>query len=395
LGGGTGLVGGAIASPDEILLSTERLRRIEEIDPIGRTAIVQAGVTLKTLQSAAADANLFFPLDLGARGTATIGGTVSTNAGGNRVIRYGMMRDSVLGLEVVLADGTIVSSMNRLIKNNAGYDLKQLFIGSEGTLGIITRAVLRLREKGLSQIVALLALHSFDKVAPTLKTLDQRLGGTLSAFEVMWPEFYSLVTSPPARHAGPLPSGSALYCLVESTGGDDAIDRERFVSVLNDLIESDTVADAVVAESEAQAAAMWALRDDVEQILRIGPVFMFDVSLPIRSMDAYIETVRSALAMRWSDAICVVWGHVGDCNLHLWITVQDASDEAHHQVERVVYEPLAAIGGSISAEHGIGTEKRDYLHHSRSAEERQIMLAFKQTLDPLGILNPGRVLATG
>lgn len=392
VGGGTGLVGGAVTSGREVLLSTERMRDIEDIDTIGRTATVQAGVTIEALQRAATQASLQFTLDLGARGSATIGGAIATNAGGNRVIRYGMTRENLLGLEVVLADGTIVSGLNRLIKNNAGYDLKQLFVGSEGTLGIVTRAVVRLREAGMSRDVALLAFPAFDSVAETLKALDQRLGGTLSAFEVMWPDFYALVTGPIAGRTAPLPPGSALYCLVEATGGDPVADRERFVSILADLVDSGTVTDAAIAESESQAAALWALRDDVDQILRIGPVFMFDVSLPIRTMDAYVESVHRALAHAWDNAVCVVWGHVGDCNLHLWITVHDSSDTARREVERIVYEPLASIDGSVSAEHGIGTEKRDYLHLSRSSNELGLMRVLKRALDPTGILSPGRVL---
>jgi len=391
-GGGTGLVEGATAGSSQILLSLERLRTIEELDPLGRTATVQAGVTLQALQDAARSAGLNFPLDLGARGTATIGGTIATNAGGNRVLRYGMMRDHVLGIEVVLADGTILSSLNRLIKNNAGYDLKQLFIGSEGTLGVVTRAVLRLREDPVSQNVAFLGIGSFDRLPVLLKALDRRLGGTLSAFEVMWPEFYALVTTPPARNRPPLASQHAYYCLVESLGGDESGDHERFLAVLGQLVEEGIVADAAVAKSKAQVAGLWALRDDVEQVLRIGPVFMFDVALPIAAMENYVAGVRSALAARWQDAACVVWGHMGDCNLHLWISVQDESAAARAAVERIVYEPLAGIGGSVSAEHGIGTEKAAYLGLVRSPTEVELMRTLKRSLDPRGIMNPGRVI---
>jgi FAD/FMN-containing dehydrogenase len=198
-GGLTGLVRGADTEPGQVVISLERLRTIEDIDPVQRTATVQAGVTLQALQDAADAQELSFPIDFGARGTATLGGMAATNAGGNRVIRYGMTRDSVLGLEVVLADGTVVSSLNNLIKNNTGYDLRQLFVGSEGTLGVITRLVLRLREKPTTTNMAFVGFDSFGNVARFLKHMDRSLGGTLSAFEVMWQSFYRLVTSAPAR----------------------------------------------------------------------------------------------------------------------------------------------------------------------------------------------------
>jgi len=391
-GGGTGLVAGAIAGPAEIVLSLERMRAIEEIDPIMRTATVQAGVTLESLQDAASQADLYFPLDLGARGSATIGGNISTNAGGNRVIRFGMMRDMVLGLEAVLADGTVLSSMNRLIKNNAGYDLKQLFIGTEGTLGVVTRAVLRLRESWTSQLVALVATDKFAKLPVLLKSLDKRLGGTLSAFEVMWPEFYELVTTSPTCNQAPLSRDHSYYCLVEALGGDEAADRERFESTLAALLDGGTVVDATIARSRMQAMQLWALRDDVEQILRIGPVFMFDVGLPIPEMENYVAQVRSAVARERENSQCVVWGHMGDSNLHLWITVHDESAGTRARIERIVYEPLTAIGGTVSAEHGIGAEKLDYLGLSRSAAEISLMRQLKRTLDPRGILNPGKVI---
>src|ERR1700687_2803898 len=203
-GGLTGLVHGADASPEEVIVSLERMRAIEVIDPVQRIAVVEAGVTLQALQEAVEQHGLSFPLDLGARGTATLGGDAATNAGGNRVIRYGMMRDMVLGLEAVLADGSVVSSMSPLIKNNTGYDLKQLFIGSEGTLGVITRLVLRLREKPLSNNVAFVAAASFEAMVKLLRHMDRSLGGTLSAFEVMWRSFYQLVTTAPAKGKPPV-----------------------------------------------------------------------------------------------------------------------------------------------------------------------------------------------
>lgn len=392
-GGGTGLVEGATAGPDELLLTLERMRRVLEINEVERTAVVEAGVPLQVVQQQADERDLFFPLDLGARGSATIGGNIATNAGGNRVIRFGMMREMVLGLEAVLADGTIVSSMNRMLKNNAGYDLRQVFVGSEGTLGVITRAVLRLREKCLSESVALASVPRFADVLGLLKAVDARLGGTLSAFEVMWREFYEAVTLPAGTNQPPLPAGAAYYVLVESLGGDPERDPQRFEQVLAELLEQGALADVAIATTQAQRRAMWAIRDSVEQLRGLGPIVMFDVSLPISAMESYLDEVRGELATGWKDHACVVWGHVGDSNLHLWISVRSTSPDVRRRVEGIVYGRLRILGGSISAEHGIGIEKRDYLGISRSDGEIALMRTLKRALDPSGILNPGRLLA--
>lgn len=390
-GGGTGLVEGAIATPDELLLSLERMRKVA-IDPIMRVATVEAGVTLEQLQDAAAADDLIFPLDLGARGSATIGGNIATNAGGNRVIRFGMMREMILGLEAVLADGTVISSLNRMLKNNAGYDLKQLFIGSEGTLGIVTRATLRLREKWRSQNAALISIAAFSDVLKLLKRVDGQLGGGLSAFEVMWRDFYDCVTEPDGGVPAPLPRGVPYYVLIEALGGDMESDSQRFEAMLADIFETGVITDAVVATSTAQVQSFWRIRDSVERLLDLGPILMFDVSLPISEMETYVAGVRGNLAATWPEHRCVVWGHLGDSNLHLWITVHSTTGEDRARVEDIVYAPLAAIGGSISAEHGIGLEKRAYLSLTRNAAEIALMRRFKDTLDPTGILNRGKVL---
>ncbi|WP_027016104.1 FAD-binding oxidoreductase [Comamonas composti] len=388
-GGRTGLVHGADAMPGHLVLSLERMQQIEDINPRQRVARVQAGVTLQALQEAVQPHGLAFPLDLGARGSATLGGNAATNAGGNRVIRYGMMRDMVLGLEAVLADGSVVSSLNQLIKNNAGYDLKQLFLGSEGTLGVITRLVLRLRELPASQNVALVALRDFESVSGLLKHMDRTLGGGLSAFEVMWREFYELVSTPPAASAPPLPHGHAFYALIEAQGADQAPDNQRFVAALEAALESGLVADAAIAASQRECAALWALRDDVMQTARHGWPLTFDISLPLDAMQAYVQQLRAALAQRWPAHHCWVFGHLGDGNLHL--VIHTGSEADRPAVEQLVYQPLAVLQGSISAEHGIGLEKKPYLHLSRNPAEIALMRALKQTLDPLNLLNPGKI----
>ncbi len=387
-GGKTGLVAGTYAD-GIVALSLERMNAIESIDPDAATLTAEAGCILATACAAAEARNLLLPLDLGARGSATIGGLISTNAGGNRVLRFGMMRDMVLGLETVLADGTIVSAMKPLIKNNTGYDLKQLFIGSEGTLGIVTRAVLRLRPLPASQLTALLAVDSFQKLPKLLRRLEAEFAGTLSAFEVMWPEFYHLVTTPPALGTPILPHGANFYVLTEAMGAHPDPDRARFESVLAACLEDGLAQDAVIAKSQAETRRLWALRDDVAQLARNAPVVHFDVSLPIAGMESYLATIRARLTARWPDHTLVVFGHLGDGNLHVIVGVGDES--ARHAVEQIIYEALP--NGSVSAEHGIGLLKREWLPLSRSAPELAVMRAMKSALDPQNILNRGKVLA--
>jgi FAD/FMN-containing dehydrogenase len=391
MGGLTGLVRGCVAGPGEIGLSLERLHRIESVDVVGRTMTVQAGVALQAVQEEAEKHGLIYPVDFGARGSAHIGGSVATNAGGNGVIRYGMTRDSVLGLEAVLADGTIISSMNRMIKNNAAYDLKQLFIGTEGTLGVITRLVLRLRELPRSTQTALVACANFKDVTSLLKHMDASLGGSLSAFEVMWSEFYRLVTTPPAKGTPPISQDHPYYVLLEASGGDATRDQEQFEAALGVAIESGGIADAIVATSKAQRESLWALRDDIEQFFRLGMLVGFDVSLPIAEMEDYVADAMQRLEREWPAYRRFVFGHLGDGNLH-FIVAGPPSQEARHGIERCVYEPLAKRAGSVSAEHGIGLDKQPWLPLSRSPAELELMRRLKQTLDPKGILNPGRVL---
>jgi FAD/FMN-containing dehydrogenase len=391
-GGKTGLVEGA-NSDNAVAISLERMNAIEEIDSEGATMTVQAGCVLQTVCEAADAKGLFFPLDLGARGSATIGGNISTNAGGNRVIRYGMMRELVLGLEAVLADGTVMSSMNHLIKNNAGYDPKQIFIGSEGTLGIVTRAVLRLRPKARSQNTAFVAVDGFQALPQLLRSVERGLGGSLSAFEVMWEDFYRLVTTEPALGKPPVAYGHPYYVLIEALGGDQEEDANRFERVLASQIEDGSISDAVIAKSQGERDRMWALRDDVAQVARNAPIFTFDVSLKLNAMEAYVREVQESLRSRWPKATLMVFGHLGDGNLHLIPGVGDGSGEARHAVENIIYGALRKCGGSVSAEHGIGLEKRDYLAWSRNSEEIALMRTLKRALDPHNILNPGKIFA--
>ncbi len=389
-GGLTGCVQGAVAGPEEIILSLERMTAIEAIDEIGGTATVQAGAILQTVQETLADKGLLFPLDLGARGTCTIGGNIATNAGGISVLRYGMMRNLVLGLEVVLADGTIMSSMNQMLKNNAGYDLKQLFIGSEGTLGIVTRAVLTIFPQPLSCQSALVAMDTFEQVTSLLHTLRRNLAGTLSAYEVMWGNYFSAVTEE-GGHRPPLSRDHSFYVVLEAQGADPEADEKRFNDLLETVFEQGLIVDAVVPKSETERRQIWDIRENFETIVESQPTYLYDISLPIKDMAAYIKQVDCALKTRWPQGHCYVLGHIADGNLHLFVKPGQEGD-FHDESDLAVYTPLKAFGGSVSAEHGIGMEKKAWLGHCRSATEINLMEQLKNTLDPKGLLNPQRVL---
>ena len=395
-GGNTGLVQGQVCTPEDIQISLERMRAIGAIDLVGRTMIVEAGVPVQAAQEAAEEQGLKFAVDWGARGSATIGGGISTNAGGNSVVRYGMMRDNVLGLEAVLADGTIISSMNVLLKNNAAYDLKQLFIGSEGSLGIVTRAVLKLQPAPLTTQTAMLACTDFAAVQTMFVEMGRKLGPGLTAFEVMWDNFYEPMIAS-GRHTPPVPVGHGCYVIVEMSGTDPDGDPARFEAVLGEVIESGVVADAVLAVSSTQADQIWAIRDDIPGLMTFTmPSVTFDVSLPIKDMDRYVADVRKAAEAEFGDTLkFVVFGHIGDGNLHILMGAQPFTPETKHKIEELVYTPLQALEGSVSAEHGIGLDKRDWLQLSRSPEEIALMRTLKHALDPKNILNPGKVLGDG
>lgn len=392
-GGLTGLVHGAEASPDELVISLERLTEIEAIDQVGGTLTVQAGAPLQRVQEAAKEAGLQFPLDLGARGSCTIGGNIATNAGGVRVIRYGMMRQQVLGLEAVMADGRVVSSMNHMLKNNAGFDLKQLFIGSEGTLGIVTRAVLRLQPPTPSEQTALVACPSFEALTELLSHMGKALGGSLGAFEVMWQNHYRLLTDTLGRHTPPIATDYPFYVIIESLGSDAERNATQFSEALESALENGLIVDAVIAQSTTQRDGLWAIREDIEGLIKgLAPVLTFDVSLPIADMQRYTKALETQLIQRWADARLVVFGHLGDGNLHISVSAGSADVSVRREVEAMVYQPLAALGGSVSAEHGIGLEKRPWLSTCRSSAEIELMHTLKQALDPLNLLNRGKVL---
>ena len=394
-GGLTGLCGGARAGAGEIALSLERLVGIEEIDPAAATMTVAAGTPLETVQQAALDAGFFCPLDLGARGSCAIGGNLSTNAGGNRVIRYGMAREMVLGVEAVLADGTVVNCLNKMIKNNAGFDLKHLFIGSEGTLGVITRTVLRMFPKAGSSVVAMCACEDYAAVLRLLGAARSGLGPLLSAFEVMWPDYWDRAVSE-LRARNPFAGDDTrygAYVLIEALGTDPESDLPRFESWMEKLLEEGVVPNAVVAQSVAEERALWGVRDACGELHQTWPGHIaYDIGLPQTAMDEYARACKAALAEQVPGCETVFYGHIGDGNVHIVAYRPGDAVQPKEAVDEVVYGLVQQYGGTVSAEHGIGTLKRRWLGHARSPEQIALMRTLKAAMDPKGILNPGKVL---
>lgn len=387
-GGLTGCAQAANTTPDHIALSMERMKNIIEIDEVGGTITVEAGAILENVQNAVAEKGFLFPLDLGARGSCTIGGNAATNAGGINVIRYGMMRNHILGMEVVLADGTILSSMNKVIKNNSGYDLKQLFIGSEGTLGIITRLIVKLESAPKSKETAIAALNSFSDVIKFLNHMKREASSRLSAFEVMWGGYYDAVTTEEG-HKAPIERNAPYYVITECTGTDPDHDQEIFMATMEKALDQNIIQDAVIPSSEQQRSEIWNVREGFEPILSNDPIFLYDISLPIINMEEYVREVEMKVAKTWPLSDCFVIGHIGDGNLHLFICPKEGDQTLHQKSNEIVYDPLRRFGGSVSAEHGIGNEKKAWLSYCRSDEEITLMKTLKKTLDPNNILNPG------
>ncbi|WP_345793946.1 FAD-binding oxidoreductase [Thauera sp. JM12B12] len=391
-GGLSGLVGGAVPVGGEVLVSLERMNAIEDIDLDSGTVTVQAGAILQTVQEACRDAGALLAVDLGARGSCQVGGNVSTNAGGNRVIRYGNTRDSVLGLEVVLADGTVLPMMNRMVKNNAGMDLKHLFIGSEGVLGIVSRVVLKLQPLPQGTSTALVAVADFGCALRFLRHAQQSLSGQVSAFEIMWRDYLDTAIAA-NRLRKPFATDYPVYVLTDMHCGQPETDAQRFEAMLEAAIEAGWILDAAVAQSVADAEALWAIRDGVAEVLReYAPTLNFDVSVPVAKIGECAARVRAKLERDWPQLKALFFGHVGDGNLHVVVCKVPEDAASVHAIEDAVYSVVRDEGGSISAEHGIGLLKRDWLHYSRSAAELALMRTLKQSLDPRGILNPGKML---
>jgi FAD/FMN-containing dehydrogenase len=399
-GGNTGLCGGAVPdeSGDEILVSLVRMNRVRALDAANATITVEAGMPLAAVQDAANAAGLHFPLSLASEGSCTIGGNLSTNAGGTAVLRYGNTRDLTLGVEAVLADGSIFSALRGLRKDNTGYDLKQLFIGAEGTLGIITAAVLKLFPAPRTRVTAFAAVSSVEAAIDLLRRLQAALSDRLTGFEVM--SAFSLVLSR-KHHPGvpdPLP-GHPWYVLIQAD--DSAANAPLPVLIETALaaaVEAGVVADVVVAQSGEQAARLWALRENISEAQRReGPNIKHDISLPASAIPPFMRECAIALGQAFPGARLVVFGHLGDGNLHYNLSAPEAIDARDFmdnaaRANRIVHDLVARHGGSFSAEHGVGQLKRDELVRYKSPVELRMMRAVKLAFDPLCLMNPGKVL---
>ncbi len=388
-GGRTGLAGGATPKPGEWALSLERLNEISEIDAAGLYVTVGAGTPLEIIQNRAREIGCRFPLDIGSRGTCLAGGLVSTNAGGIEVIRYGMTRSLVLGLVAVLADGTIIQSRNHLLKNNAGLDIKQLFIGSEGILGVVTEVTFKLVPAGHERHTVLCGLSSFEQVIALLNLL-RRGPGALCAFEAMWASYYSEALRA-TRATDPLGASHPYYVLAEIEGASANGFDAGLESMLANALDSGVLVDAVIAKSGADTAALWKIREAVGEIgMAFNPAADFDIGLPLRSMDGFASDVQFALNQAFGDCRMVVFGHVGDGNLHIMASTGKSEDR--ERIYDLVYRRTEGLGGTITAEHGIGVIKKPWLGLSRNDNEIALMRVLKNTLDGRNILNRGRVI---
>jgi FAD/FMN-containing dehydrogenase len=389
-GGLTGLAGAAVPCAGGVALALDRMNAIESVDAAASTITVQAGATLQAVQEAAAAHGLQFGVDLGARGSCQIGGNLSTNAGGNGVLQFGMMREQTLGLEVVLADGSVLPMLRPMLKNNTGYDLKQFFIGAEGTLGVITRALLRLHPAPRARATALIALGDFDAALALLGRLQARFPGAVTAFELMWRDFVeSSLQWQKLRE--PFEAAHPFVALVDVVGDAEAPLDEALEEALGQAMEVGLVSDAAIAQSQAQAQAFWKIREATAELpVHMRPPINFDVSLPMAAIGHFADVCRCAFDARWPGHHSMFFGHVGDSNLHI-STDGRSVDGEEAEIERIVYEMVAACGGSVSAEHGIGLHKKSWLGASRTPAEMATMRAIKRALDPLHLLNPGKV----
>jgi FAD/FMN-containing dehydrogenase len=395
-GGNTGLVGGQIPQ-GEILLSLEKMSAVRDIDAFDDVIVAEAGVTLAAAHDAALAVHRRFPLSVASEGSATIGGLVSTNAGGTAVLRYGTMRDQVLGLEAVLPNGEVWNGLKRLRKDNTGYDLKQLLIGAEGTLGVVTAAALKLQPILPSKAVAMAGLESPQAAIQLLARAKDETGGALEAFELISGRGMDLVTRNIPDQRAPLAAPHAWYVLIETASGEPGAAEAAMERLLAGALEAGLIQDAVVAQTEGQAKALWALRENQSAAQKpAGIAWKHDVSVPVSRMADFITTATQALEARWPEVRVTAFGHVGDGNAHFDVLAAPGADQAMHAARRdegahMVYDIIAGMGGSISAEHGLGSMKSAEALAYKSPVEVAALRAIRGALDPARIMNP-RVL---
>jgi FAD/FMN-containing dehydrogenase len=400
-GGNTGLVGGGVPddSGRQVLISTQRLRRMRALDAENLTVTVEAGVVLQQLQQTAAEAGFLFPLSLAAEGSCTIGGNLATNAGGTQVLRYGNTRDLCLGLEVVTADGEVLHGLSGLRKDNTGYDLRHLFIGSEGTLGIITAATLKLVPMPVARHTALAACATLEAAVRLLGLAQRRLGAGLTGFEVMNRFSLDLVARHFPQLPRPLPSAPWTVLLEQSDNDSETAARERLETLLGKGLEDGCADDAVLAESVAQSQALWHLRESIPLAqAEEGLNIKHDIALPVSAIPRFVAGTDAALEQAMPGIRLVNFGHLGDGNLHYNVQAPAGADasrflrEQEHRINGIVYDAVVRHGGSISAEHGVGQLKRDELRERKDPVALALMRRIKQALDPSNLMNPGRVV---
>ena len=397
-GGNTGLVGGQVPHHNEVVLSLTRLDKVREVDPVSNTMTVEAGVTLQRAREAAAAADRLYPQLLPSEGTCTIGGNLSTNAGGVAAVAHGITRQHAMGLEVVLADGRVLNVLNKLKKDNTGYDLRNLFIGAEGTLGIITAAVLKLVPRPRSVETAFAAVTSPQAAVDLLGVAMGRSGGNITSFEMMLREGIDAVVKFDSVSRNPLATPSPWYVLIELSSQARTGLREQMEEILTDGMERGLVTDATIAESLDQAKAFWRIREMFGEVQRhLGGSIKHDISVPIAAIPAFIEEANAAVVKLIPGARPMPFGHVGDGNIHYNINQPEGADKAQFlsrwgDVNKVVFAVVKKYNGSISAEHGVGVMKRDILPDYKDPVAIDLMHKIKHLLDPNGILNPGKVL---
>ncbi|KAI3747728.1 hypothetical protein L6452_10339 [Arctium lappa] len=390
-GGNTGLVGGSVPVFDEVIINTRRMNSIISFDKVSGVLVCEAGCILENLISFLDKQGFIMPLDLGAKGSCQIGGNVSTNAGGLRLVRYGSLHGTVLGLEVVLANGDVMDMLGTLRKDNTGYDLKHLFIGSEGSLGIITKVSILTPPKLSSVHIAFLACQDYISCQKLLLQAKRRLGEILSAFEFLDAQSMDLVLNHLDGVRNPLPSSIYnFYVLIETTGSNESSDKEKLEAFLLHAMESGLVSDGALAQDLNQASSFWHIREGVpEALMKAGAVYKYDLSLPVDKMYDLVEEMRIRLG---AAANVVGYGHLGDGNLHLNVSTPQYDDAILAQIEPFVYEWTSRHHGSISAEHGLGLMKAEKIYYSKSSGTVQLMASIKKLLDPSGILNPYKVI---
>ena len=393
-GGNTGLVGGGVPAYDEVVVNLGRMNAILSIDEDAGVSVVEAGVVLEELESAVRARGMTVPLDLGAKGKCQMGGCVSTNAGGLRLLRYGSLRGSVLGLEIVLANGEVLDLLRTLRKDNTGYDLKQLFIGAEGTLGIVTKIAILTPRAPTNVNVALFGLDSFASCVELLKLARGRLGEILSAFEFFDRESLDLVLEQLKGTRDPLAKPCPFYVVVETSGSVKSHDNAKLQAFLKIVKNQRVIVDGVVGKDEKHAFALWTLRERISVALKYaGAVYKYDISLPTARMYNLVTTLRARLAPQFGSGVKVLgYGHLGDGNLHLNISCAEYTDALERAIEPFVYEYTRDERGSVSAEHGLGIMKAEEIIYSKDAKAVELMGAMKRALDPRGILNPYKVL---